>query len=127
MIIVEFVMKNIYFLLIYGLLFMCDFILGVRYAYKTNTVSSNRMKDGGWKFIGYYIVMFACILFDVMLYLGTDLPILKEFSPISKIAIVIICLNEFISIIENADKLEMNVPKILLKLIKTIKENNNEE
>ena len=75
------------------------------------------MKLGGFKFAGYMLIILGCIMFDVMLYTGSELEIFSNISPIAKISIAMICFNEFISNLENADRLGITIPAPLKKLI----------
>lgn len=114
---VNFFMNNLYFIIAFIFFFIADFVLGFSNAYKNNEISSKKMKLGGFKFAGYMLIILGCIMFDVMLYTGSELEIFSNISPIAKISIAMICFNEFISNLENADKLGITIPAPLKKLI----------
>lgn len=127
MLFIEFFMKNAYFILIYVFFDIVDFAFGFSNAWKNNEVQSRKMKLGILKFFGYLLIIFCCICIDVMIYLGTGVPIIDTLSPIAKICTTFIIVIEFISIIENASLLGLPIPKFLLKLVEVLKQNNEEK
>lgn len=122
----DFFMKNLYFIIIFTIFYFTDFILGFSNAWKNNAVESKKMKLGCWKLLGYLLIIACCICVDIMIYIGTGISAVDSLSPISKIAIVFINLNEFISIIENAQKLGLKIPKFILKLVSILNEADSE-
>lgn len=126
MIFIDFFMNNKYFIFIFLLFYLTDSILGFSNAWKNNAVESKKMKLGCWKLLGYLLLIFCCISIDVMIYIGTGIQAIDSLSPIAKIAIVFINLNEFVSIIENAQKLGLKIPEFLLKIVSIMNESESE-
>jgi phage-related holin len=126
MLFVDFFMNNIYFISAFIFFFIVDFFLGFGNAYIKKQVSSEKMKKSAWKFVGYILVILSCIMFDVIIYIGSDIELLQKISPFAKIAIIFISINEFISVIENADKMGLYVPKFLKRLIGIMDEDINQ-
>ena len=124
MIFVEFFVKNLYFIVIFWAFFCLDFILGFSNAWKRKCISSRKMKESIPKFIGYNSVIILCLLFDTLIYLGTGFELIDTISPLTKIFVVSISFNEFISCIENAHKLGIYIPKFLYKLVEVLKDTN---
>lgn len=121
---VDFFMKNLYFIIIFWIFFFADFVLGFSNAWKRKEISSTKMKESVPKFVGFNTVILICLLFDLMIFLGTGFDIIDRLSPLTKTLTVGFCFNEFISCVENADLLGLPIPKFLLKVVDVLKQTN---
>lgn len=127
MLFIDFFMKNLYFIVIYFFFDLADFAFGFSNAWKNNAVQSKKMKMGIVKFFGYLLIILCCICVDVMLYIGTGIQAIDTLSPIAKTVTVFICFSEFVSIIENAQKLGLQVPEFLLKIVSIMRDSDDDK
>ena len=110
-------------LIIFIIFFIFDTVLGVSKGIKKKNFSSTKLRQAIPKLLGYVLTIISCVLLDILAAFSTDLTIFAEYSPISIAATVLICVIEFVSIVENSHELGAKLPKFLLNLIKLF---NNE-
>ena len=109
-------------LLIFILFFVFDLILGVSKGIKNKNFSSNKLRNCIPKFLGYLLTIISCTLLDILASFSTNLTIFESYNPISITVTILICVIEFISIIENANALNAKLPKFLITLISVFNE-----
>lgn len=88
-----------------------DILTGLAYAWRDNCFDSTKMRSGLAKKIGEI----AAIVFGILVTVSMGLP-----SPIMKCISVYTVFMEFMSIIENLDKLRVPIPAFLSKVVNNI-------
>ena len=115
-IIISLATKNIIPILIFIVFFVIDFGLGVAKGIYIEGVSSSKLRLSVPKFCGYIGMILSCLLLDMLAVISFDF----EYSPITLITVIVFCLFEIKSIIENATTLGIKVPKIVTNSIEKI-------
>ena len=84
------------------LLIVLDVVLGVAAAAKNHDIQSEEMREGAWHKIGELGVVVIADIADGMLMGGLDIGLS---APVCTAVIVYLCINEVVSCLENAMKL----------------------
>ncbi len=85
-----------------GMLIILDILLGLAQAAKSGTVRSSKMREGIWHKVGELGCVLVGDIADGMMLGGIDL---GYGAPVSTAIIVLLCVNEILSCLENAAKL----------------------
>jgi toxin secretion/phage lysis holin len=109
-------------LIILSLLLIIDMITGVSKGIKFKSFSSSKFKNGFLKMLIYILVNLSCLLIDTLVEFSTNISFFEQYTPIATTVCILISLNEFVSIIENAYVLGLKIPKFLYNILELIEE-----
>lgn len=98
---------------VFLILFVIDFVFGLCKGIFVEGVSSAKLRMSVPKFVGYFGMIFMCILLDTLIVTSTEL----DYAPIGLISCVCFCIIEVSSIIENARMLGINIPPVITNAI----------
>lgn len=99
-------------IIVFLVLYVIDFILGLCKGIFYEGVSSSKLRLSIPKFVGYIGMIISTIAIDVLFMYYTDV----EWSPIALISVISICIIEFKSIIENLKSLGVYIPNKLKEI-----------
>lgn len=88
----------------------CDFFTGILKAYKTKSVISSKLRDGGFKKGGIVVV---CLIGCFLSSLFNDCNRI-----ISNSVLCYYIYSELVSVIENLNELEIPLPPVIKKIVK---------
>ena len=117
-IIAAFIFDEPNFVIVMVALVIIDLVTGVLYAWMQHTISSARFARGALKLFGYVAVVAA------LHWVGMYIELLSSFD---KIVLGWFCVTELISIIENAGKLGVPIPRFVLQRLETVRQSFNEK
>lgn len=108
---------------------LLDYILGIAGAWKNSELSSKKGWNGIIKKVGYLAAICVGIGIDYIIFtfgekIGVDIPF-QNF--IALLVCIWFILNEFISILENLNKMGVNVPPFVSGLIEHLKEKTEKQ
>ena len=91
-----------------------DFITGITKAWRSNSIKSNKLKDGIVKIIIYFVFTGVGITIDFVF----GLPNEEIKISVTKIFCCIMCGNDLVSIAENIRDWNLNIPDWIIKMFK---------
>lgn len=112
------------------IVWILDFITGIMYAWRTHTINSKKWQEGLVKIFLYGIVILTAFVLDHSLVdFLKFIPSVQSFwdmhHPFVQIMSGFIVVNDSISIFENAGKMGVPIPKIVMKRLTDVKDNLN--
>lgn len=111
-------------LVILGIIMLCDYISGVAAAFVHGELSSRTGVIGVIKKVAYLLIVVVGMAVDWTIRIAADQVGINamDFSFFGLLVIVWLTLNECISILENVDRIGVNVPPFLRKIIEKLKQ-----